>query len=361
MKIAVITDTHLGARNGSQVFRSLFRTYYKEVFFPYLSKNGIHEVIHCGDFFDNQTKISVLDLAYVTEEFLPMLDEYNVRMHVIAGNHDVAYRNDNRIHSLSVLDSHSNVVIHTKEISVINTGGVYDLYVCPWMHNDTQESFIEVLKVLGDKKKILFGHFDVAGAKMYKHSAVSEHGMNPDVFKQFHAVYSGHFHTPSQYGNINYLGALFHYTWEDWNDWRGFHVYDTETGEMEAVENPYCLFDKFDYDDLKEIEKTKSNEEFSEYIEGKILELQINTKHSTIEIKDFVHKIESCHPVSLDVSDITILDTIVNDDDDSDTVERKEIQDYFYTSIEKNPRSDELKILFDDIHTRAKNKMKDIE
>lgn len=359
MKYAVITDTHLGARNGSQVFRSLFRSYYEEVFFPYLSEHGIHTIIHCGDFFDNQTKISVLDLDYVANEFLPLLDEYNVHMHVLAGNHDVPYRNTNKICSLSVLDS-SNVTVHKDKLACIGNGGAYNVYLCPWMHNDTQEDFIEQLTALGSKNTDLFGHFDVAGAKMYKHSKVSEYGMNPDVFKRFHAVYSGHFHTPSQYGNIQYLGALFHYTWEDWNDWRGFHVYDDETGNMEAVENPICLFDKFDFDDVLELIKTESKEELPSYFEGKILELQINSAHDPVKIKDVIHQIESFRPVSLNVMDSTIVETIVDDETVEESLERKEIQTYFYSSIEKNSRSNDLKVLFDDIHERAKSKMKEI-
>ena len=43
------------------------------------------------------------------------------------------------------------------------------------------------------------------------------------------AVYSGHFHTRSTDGKINYLGNPYEMYWNDVNDTRGFHIFDTDT------------------------------------------------------------------------------------------------------------------------------------
>ena len=38
MKIALITDTHFGARNDSLIFSDFFRKFYENVFFPNLKE-----------------------------------------------------------------------------------------------------------------------------------------------------------------------------------------------------------------------------------------------------------------------------------------------------------------------------------
>ena len=41
MKIALLTDTHFGARGDSLVFFDYMMEFYDNVFFPYLSENNI--------------------------------------------------------------------------------------------------------------------------------------------------------------------------------------------------------------------------------------------------------------------------------------------------------------------------------
>ena len=48
MKIALITDTHFGARNDNLVIQKHMKRFYDDVFFPYLHKTEIKTVIHLG-------------------------------------------------------------------------------------------------------------------------------------------------------------------------------------------------------------------------------------------------------------------------------------------------------------------------
>ena len=63
MKVAIITDTHWGARNDSQVFTDYFAKFYKNIFFPTLEKKGIKTVIHMGDIVDMRKFINRLTAA----------------------------------------------------------------------------------------------------------------------------------------------------------------------------------------------------------------------------------------------------------------------------------------------------------
>jgi len=57
MKIALITDTHYGARKSSKTFHDFFQKFYDNVFFPTLEERGIKTVIHLGDAFDSRKTI----------------------------------------------------------------------------------------------------------------------------------------------------------------------------------------------------------------------------------------------------------------------------------------------------------------
>ena len=70
MRIAVITDTHYGARKGSKHLHDYFELFYKNVFFPYLEENGITTVVHMGDIFDSRKSIDYQSLEWARELYL---------------------------------------------------------------------------------------------------------------------------------------------------------------------------------------------------------------------------------------------------------------------------------------------------
>ena len=57
MKVAIITDSHYGARKGSKYLHDHFELFYKNVFFPALKEHGVEAVIHMGDAFDSRKSI----------------------------------------------------------------------------------------------------------------------------------------------------------------------------------------------------------------------------------------------------------------------------------------------------------------
>ena len=57
MRVAIITDTHYGARKGSKHLHDYFEQFYQNVFFPSLEAEGIDTIIHMGDVFDSRKSI----------------------------------------------------------------------------------------------------------------------------------------------------------------------------------------------------------------------------------------------------------------------------------------------------------------
>ena len=97
MKIALITDTHWGARNDSKIFADYFSKFYDNVFFPYIDDNNIKTCIHLGDVVDRRKYINFKTANDLRENFVERLWEMNVDTHMLVGNHDIYYKNTNQV------------------------------------------------------------------------------------------------------------------------------------------------------------------------------------------------------------------------------------------------------------------------
>ena len=113
MKIAIINDTHFGARGDSQIFFDYFMRFFDDVFFPYLEEHNIDTIIHAGDLMDRRKFINFNILNQVRTRFMDKLKSKNIKMHCILGNHDVYYRNTNEINSIRELFKRSNTLRKT--------------------------------------------------------------------------------------------------------------------------------------------------------------------------------------------------------------------------------------------------------
>ena len=137
------------------------------------------------------------------------------------------------------------------------------------------------------------GHLELAGFyanKDYK----CEHGTDPDHFRKFDKVFSGHFHKKSTGKNVTYLGNPYQIYWNDEGDTRGFHFFDTDTGELEFVPNPVNLFHKVYCN-----ENTVFNpEDFKSTFVKLIIEDNSVTPVKIAQIVDKLHESE-CHDVKV--------------------------------------------------------------
>ena len=101
MKLAIITDTHYGARKGSKHLHDYFELFYKNIFFPSLEAEGIDTIIHMGDVFDSRKSIDYYSLEWAKRVVFEPMKKYKV--HAITGNHDCYYKNTNEINSPELL------------------------------------------------------------------------------------------------------------------------------------------------------------------------------------------------------------------------------------------------------------------
>ena len=236
MRVAIITDTHYGARKGSKLLHDYFEKFYKDVFFPSLEAEGIDTIIHMGDVFDSRKSIDYYSLEWAKRVVFEPMKKYKV--HAITGNHDCYYKNTNDINSPELLlTDYDNITTYSKATD-INIDGL-DILLLPWISVDNHDHSLEVIK--NSKAKIAMGHLELNGFKATR-GHMMEDGMDIALFNKFEQVYSGHFHTRSTDGKIFYLGNPYEMFWNDVNDPRGFHLFDTDTQEKVAINNPYKLF-----------------------------------------------------------------------------------------------------------------------
>jgi DNA repair exonuclease SbcCD nuclease subunit len=248
MKIALLNDTHFGARNDSPAFLEHFMRFYNEQFFPYLEKNNIKTLIHLGDVTDRRKFINFKTAHAFRQKFMKRLWEMKVDTHIIIGNHDTYFKNTNEVNSVSELcttyDGVNEPWIYTnpKEVEL---GGCRMLFL-PWICDDNYEESIYAID--NSTSEICMGHLEIKGFEMQK-GIVNEQGLEKSQFKRFEKVISGHFHKKSDNGHIYYLGAQYEQTWSDYKDPKGFHIFDTETRELERISNPLRIHKKFIYND----------------------------------------------------------------------------------------------------------------
>lgn len=248
MKLAIISDTHAGIRNSSDIFADNSNQFYSDVFFPYLRREGIRHIVHLGDVFDNRKFINFKSLHNYRKSFLSKLREYGIHMDVIPGNHDTYYKNTNELNSLKELLGHymGEVTIHM-DPTVVEYDG-FRLALLPWVCSDNYNKSMEFIQKC--KADWLGGHLELTGFDVLK-GVPAHSGMDPSLFSRFEQVISGHYHTGSEKGNIKYLGTQMEFFWSDADDPKYFHVLDTETRELTAIRNPHTLFTKIYYDDSK--------------------------------------------------------------------------------------------------------------
>ena len=285
MKIALITDTHYGARKSSKLFHDYFEKFYNNIFFPMIKERKIEHAIHLGDSFDNRKTIDFWALNWAKEHVYDKFKELGVIVHTIVGNHDVYYKNTNEVNAVdSLLESYDNVVRYSSATEIDIDG--FQTLLLPWICQDNYDESMKAIK--NTKCKSAFGHLELNGFQLFPGMVQTNAHMNMDVsaFKKLDVVFSGHYHTRSNDGKIFYLGNPYQIFWNDAGDKRGFHIFDTDTYELEFIPNPYTMFEKVYYED------TNYKLYDARHLKDKIVKVIVRKKSSQLEFDKFVDKID---------------------------------------------------------------------
>ena len=349
-KVALITDTHFGVRNDSQVLLQHMGRFYKNTFWPLIKERNITKIIHLGDLVDRRKFVNYIISNYLRRNFIMPANELGIDMHILVGNHDCPFKNTNSINSVhelyTNLESPGKFQIYSEptEAKIFD----YNVLMLPWINPENTDNSLNLIN--NTKAEIAMGHLELNGFEVYKGS-LADHGMESKIFSKFDMVLSGHYHHKSQKGNIHYLGAPYEMTWSDYDDPRGFHILDLETRELEFIPNPNKLFYKIFYDDLIQDEDLL-NIPFERY-KGTYCKVIIVNKTRPATFDRFIDSIEKA-----DVADLQVVEDHLNIDkqtDDqiiSEAEDTKTILHKFIDQLNLNEK-DDVKKYVDKLYSEA--------
>ena len=346
MKIALLCDTHCGIRNSSEVFLDNAEDFYTNIFFPECEKRGIKQILHLGDYYDHRKFVNFKALNQNRRVFLDQLRKHGMVMDIIPGNHDTYYKNTNELNALKECLGHYMNEVHIIMEPTVMQYGSLSMALLPWICADNYEPSMSFIRDC--KADWLGAHLELANFEIGR-GILAPHGMDAKIFKKFEQVLSGHYHTASRRDNIWYLGNPMEFFWSDAHDPKFFHVLDTETRQIEKIQNTYTLFEKIVYND-KEIDYNNYNKNLSK----KFVKVVVSEKTDPFTFDRFIDNIQN-----QDIYELKIAENFNEfmganvDDEEVNFEDTTEIVDSYIEAVDTDLDKDKIKIQMRELMTEA--------
>lgn len=283
MKIALISDLHIGIKKQCPVFMESQLRFFREQFVPELTERGIKNIWVLGDVFDTRQQINTLVINKAIELFRDTLRDFDID--IIVGNHDMYLTTDTGINSLKILSLLPNVTVYERQETLTIDGK--KVLVQPWIIDYGQPDLIK------GKYDYAFMHADIIGFDQGG-GRLSESGLvAKEILRHVDAVYSGHYHNGvrrqfEKGKSITYLGAPYQLTRIDRNGVRGYRVLDVTSGESSLIENRVSMkFTRHVYPDID-----------TSAVPGNVVDIDVPAEYAdqTKKIADLVGRLEKMGP-----------------------------------------------------------------
>lgn len=350
MKIGILSDSHLGARNNCEIFNNHFLKFFDEIFFPYLEQHNIKTVFHLGDLGEYRKNVNTMIIDSWNKNIFERLKDYSC--YFISGNHDIFYRQSNHItlQSSLNLDKIFGINIITSEPETI-TIDERKIDLIPWISNSNKDVITNFIKQ--SSSPLLFGHLETSGALMSPGQYCRDSHLENSIISKYHKVLSGHFHLRSEINNIIYIGNSYDIIWSDYGAKKGFVVLDTDTLELEYIDNPYQIFEKINFD---EIIKHK-HIDFDQYSK-KHLKVYISPQSKKSKVESFITHLEKVNPLSVIIQETgaqSVIDkTFISENSSKETIFYiRSYLDNLFSNQQLHLNKDDLIKTMNDIYIQA--------
>jgi len=283
-KVACISDLHLGVHQDSAVWHDIAINFAHWLNNTLRDKN-INDIIIAGDIFHNRHEIGV-NTIHATHKFFDILKDYNII--AITGNHDCFYKDKSDVNSISILNNKNITVYQDLRTYFINNKS---FTFCPW--GTTLDSI--------PKSDVVIGHFEITNFKMNQHK-ICDHGFDTEkLIDKGKIIITGHFHYREhrKYSNnrsILYLGSPYELDFGDRDQVKGISILDTDTLEIELIENNITPKHK----KVKISELTDGSvklEDLSLIVSNNFIDLSIDKNLNSQALDLILSKFNQCKPL----------------------------------------------------------------
>lgn len=275
--IWIVSDSHNGCRSNSTEWLEITEEAHEKFIIPTIQKHMREGdiLIHCGDLFDNRSSVNLkaVDSTIKSYEKLSTM----LPVHILAGNHDIYYKNSTEISSIDILKWIPNVHIY-KEPEIFNFGNERILLM-PWRKDSKEET--QTLEKFRDEFgcTYAFMHGTFSLIKYNKYVDINEEdGVSVNTANGYKRVITGHIHWRQEKENVLIVGCPYQITRGDSGNDKGIYYLDLETNELTFYPNDISpkfmsfTLNSLDKEYIKEIH-TKSKNNFvdisidSEYLQ----------------------------------------------------------------------------------------------
>ncbi|WP_138269481.1 exonuclease SbcCD subunit D [Anaerofustis stercorihominis] len=246
MKFMHLSDLHLGKRvNGYSMIED--QKYIINNILEIMDNENIESVIIAGDVYDKS--VPPVDAVELFNDFLEELENRNLYVFVISGNHDsperIAFGNsfmrkskiffspvyNGEINEIELNDEYGKINIWMLPfIKPLNVRKVYEDKVIN-TYNDAVKTVIDNLKIDTNERNIMITHQFVTGAERTDSEEISVGGSdNIDVsnFDKFDYTALGHIHRPQNCKSerVRYSGTPLKYSFSEAKDKKSATIID---------------------------------------------------------------------------------------------------------------------------------------
>ncbi|RSL78272.1 hypothetical protein CDV31_017277, partial [Fusarium ambrosium] len=232
-------------------------------------RNHVGRAVVCGDLLTSRTMqpTHVLSACY---RFVSLLSDIVPRVHIVLGNHDLAYRRDYQTTALDALNI-KRLAPYVSLHSVVAHHEWDGRRVLLLPFREEQDELTEAVAALGPdeaSKTVAFAHLAINKAITQRHvvdagvnnphtaNSITHRGLTgPNRFASLARTFTGHFHSHQTItqehcgsnkvdlqGSITYLGSPLQLSWTDlYDEQRGVILFDPETLEHELLVNPHAI------------------------------------------------------------------------------------------------------------------------